>query len=730
MTRRPSNSPPRPSDEPAQDNAGQSRKPPLAAGVALVASLPGVGPKRSAALAERGIETLRDLIFHLPRRYEDWRNLTDFPDVQAGVTVTLSGELGKIFERPMRHARWRRWAQALLHGPRGARIRVVWFNLPAYMRGRMPSQQRVLAHGKVTRGADGALELVQPDLHPLSEGTPPPLQPIYRLPAGVGQRLFARLVTQALAEAPVEDAIPAAIRTGLSNAEALRQVHRPQDDADPAALERGESPAHQALAFDELFAFELALCLERERAAQRAGIALDNGAITARWLKELPFALTASQSRAIAEIGADLGKPVQMNRMLMGDVGSGKTLIAFWAALRAVENGYQAVMMAPTELLAEQHHRSFQQLCGRTGVVAGLLTGKTAGGARTSLLRTLESGAMPLVFGTHALIQERVKIRRLGVGVIDEQHRFGVFDRARLKALGAEANLLMMTATPIPRSLALSLFANLEISFLDELPPGRLPIATELASEDELGRVDDIVRAELERGGQAYYVVPRIEAADDSEEDDNDEDDREEERTVAATAERLKRGPLEKFKIAAMHGRMPASDKERVMREFRDGVTSVLVSTTVVEVGIDVAAASIIVIIAAERYGLAQLHQLRGRVGRGSAASRCILVASRGADAAAMERLSVMTRFSAGADIAREDLRLRGPGDLLGARQSGALPLKFIHLIRDPRLIERARTMAEEWLRSDPNLKAADSQPARRAIARMLAHGFSLGDIG
>lgn len=690
-----------------------------------VADLQGVGPKRAAAMAERGILTLRDLVFHLPSRYQDWRGLTRLAELVPGATVTVAGELGKVSERPMRGSRWRRLASGLLTEQGGARVRLVWFNLPAYMRGRMPSNERVLAHGRVSANADGGLEIVQAELHLLSSGEPPPVRPAYRLPASIGQRLFASLVEKALAGigGQIRGALPDELTSGLSIAEALRYLHEPPADADCAALGRGESPGHRALAFDELFAFELALCLERERAAVRSGIALAaDASVTSRWLGELPFALTGAQSRALGEIAGDLERPAQMNRMLLGDVGSGKTLVAFWAALRAVECGYQAAIMAPTELLAEQHHASFQSLCGKLGIAAGLLTAKVTGAARTATLRTLASGAMPIVFGTHAIIQERVKIRRLGLGVIDEQHRFGVFDRARLKALGAEANLLMMTATPIPRSLALSLFANLQVSFLDELPPGRAPITTEIFTEAELDKLDSIVRDELRAGNRAYYVLPRIESAEDADDD--------EVRSVSAMAERLKRGALGEYKIAILHGRMRASDKEAAMREFRDGVIQVLVSTTVVEVGIDVPEASVIVIVAAERYGLAQLHQLRGRVGRGRAASRCFLVASREADEAALERLGVMIACPGGAEVASEDLRIRGPGDLLGARQTGALPLKFIHLVRDPLTIEKARTMAEDWLRHDPGLRTQASQGARRAIRQMLAHGFSLGDVG
>ena len=686
-----------------------------------VVTLSGIGPKRAAALAERGIATVRDLIFHLPSRYQDWRHLTPLGALVPGTIVTVEAELGGVSERPMRGAPWRRLASGWLSSG-ATRVRVVWFNLPGYMRGKLPSGERVLAHGRVTETPEGKIELVQPEIHLLSAGTPPALRPYYNLPAGVSQRVFAGIARNALRE--VEQQVGSSIPQELHHdflpvAQALAGLHQPTADADLDALNAERSREHLSLAFDELFAFELALSLERERAAQRPGIAIEGGAPkTGAWLASLPFRLTGAQARAIGEISADLERPTQMNRMLLGDVGSGKTLVAFWAALSAIGTGYQVAMMAPTELLAEQHHASFQRLCGNLGIPVALLTGKVQGRARATLVRGLNSGAVSIVFGTQAIIQQRVRVKGLGLGIIDEQHRFGVFDRAKLKALGPGANLLMMTATPIPRSLALSLFANLNISFLDELPPGRTPVETMIFREPDLDRVEEIVRGELVAGHRAYYVLPRIDAPD------------EEMRSVAAAAERLRRSTLRDYRVEVMHGRMSAADKERVMARFRDGAVQVLVSTTVVEVGIDVPEATVIAIIAAERYGLAQLHQLRGRVGRGSAAARCCLVVSGEADEPARERLSLMTTCTTGAQVAEADLKLRGPGDLLGARQTGALPLRFVHLVRDDRLIQRSRELAEGWLKHDPDLQGPSSAGARQAIRRMLSLGFSLGDVG
>jgi len=335
-------------------------------------------------------------------------------------------------------------------------------------------------------------------------------------------------------------------------------------------------------------------------------------------------------------------------------------------------------------------------------------------------LRGLANGEIKILFGTHALIQEKVKIRELALGVIDEQHRFGVFDRAKLKALGPRANVLMMTATPIPRSLAMSLFANLDVSFLDELPPGRTPIATEVYTEEDLARVHSELAAEIAAGGQAYYVVPFIFI----------DDEEDEAKSVSATAARLAKGALRGARIGTMHGRMSWAEKDRVMRAFREGAIDLLVCTTVVEVGIDVPEATVIVVDSAERYGLAQLHQLRGRVGRGEKASRCCLIASRDAEEPGLERLELMRKCTTGAEVAEADLKLRGPGDLLGSRQSGALPLRFVHLIRDLRTIERARKMADDWLRRDPSLESPQSESARQALSKMLALGFSMGDVG
>jgi ATP-dependent DNA helicase RecG len=684
----------------------------------------GIGPKRAEALAQRGISTVEDLLFHLPSKYQDWRDRRPVAALEVGVVCVVEGTLSNVRERPMPGARWRRLVTASLTDASGAQLRLVWFNLPSYMRGKMPDGLRVAAYGKVSRAADDHIEMIQPELRSESNDTAGPIRPVYRLPEPMPQRLYASLVSEALEEAAhnIKDAIPEPQRKHAaiaSIAEAVRFLHRPPSDADLKALQNGRSIGHATLAFDELFAFELAMCIERERSARRPGLELRGPRkLTQQFIQTIPFSLTAAQNRSLDEITTDLESPRQMNRILIGDVGSGKTAVAFWAILKAVESGAQAIMMAPTELLAEQHQRSFNQLCGGLNVRSEMLSGRIAGPSRKAILRDLQRGDLPVVFGTQALIQENVSIAKLGLGIVDEQHRFGVFDRAKLKALGPTANVLMMTATPIPRSLAMSLFANLDVSVLDELPPGRTPVKTEIFVEDRLDEIDSIVQGEIERGHRAYYVLPLI---------DNDEEDL---KSVTAMAARLRKGILKNAGIGVLHGRMRALEKDRVMREFRDGRINVLVSTTVVEVGIDVPEATLIAIVAATRYGLAQLHQLRGRVGRGLDPSRCCLIVSREADAPALSRLQVMIDCASGNQVAQADLEMRGPGDLLGARQTGALPLRFIRFLNDPMMIQRAREMAEAWLKEDPKLSSRASAGAKVALRRMLNLGFSLADVG
>jgi ATP-dependent DNA helicase RecG len=684
-----------------------------------IAGADGIGPKRAEALRHRAIVTFADALLHLPYRYRDLRRRDRIADLHFGTDAVLEGQIEHFKHRPLRRSRMRSLTSALLRDRERRVIDLTWFNLPSYVQ--FPLNQPVLVSGRVSAGPRGTLQIVQPEV--FRNGAPPmPIEPVYSLPREIQQRLFAGLIQQALERIPVDvmAAMPSSLRleAGLpSYREALNYLHRPPSDAEIGELTGASSAAHQALALDEMFAFQLALLRERQRAGRRAGVRIPPSPELNSIFARLPFRPTSAQIKAIHEIELDLAAPAPMNRMLLGDVGSGKTLVAFHAVMRAAAAGLQAVTMAPTQLLAEQHYRNFLKIGGNTAVMSTLLTAKVVGTERLRMLRAIERGDIAVIFGTQALIHDQLKLKRLGIAVIDEQHRFGVFERAHLKGLGPETNVLSMTATPIPRTLALTLFRNLELSVLDEMPPGRAPITTRVICEDNLPDADKAVLAELKRGNRAYYVAPMIEG------------EGEEATSVIAVARRLSDGPFHGRRVGILHGRMRPAEKDRVMREFRDGAIEVLASTTVIEVGIDVPEATMMVVMAAERYGLAQLHQLRGRVGRGEAQSQCWLVSSPDADENARERLEILARTSSGAEVAHEDLRLRGPGDLLGARQTGALPLRFAHLIRDVRLIERAGQLADEWMRRDPGLDSSESAGIRRALERLLNFGFSLGDV-
>ena len=674
--------------------------------------IPGIGPKRAALAAQHGLISLGDLLLAFPSRYVDWRTAKGTHEVAFGELATVAGRLTGLKERPMRGSRWRRILTGWLQDGQGRRIRVVWFNAPPHLRQRFEAAAQAIIQGKVSRGADGLLEIMHPEVYLPGNDPALAIQPSYRAGEYLGQRLTRAAVDQAL---PVADELPAALPSRFraqldlpSVAQAIRYLHQPPPDGDIDALQTGATAAHRALAADELFAFELALELDRDRARSRAGIAFSAGnALADRFIAGLPFHLTSAQHRAIDEIRADMHAPAQMNRLVMGDVGSGKTVVALWAILNAVEQGYQTALMAPTELLAEQHHATFQLLCEKTGIHAELLRGKLPAARRRQVLDWLRGGEPGVVFGTQALIQRTVEIPRLGLAVIDEQHRFGVFDRARLHALGPRADMLLLTATPIPRSLARVLLSNLDVTVMDERPSGRPPVTTHLCGDAELDQVWRTVRDEVGQGNRAYFIAPLIESED------------QQELAVTTAAAELRAGPLAGLRIGLMHGRLTGDEKDSVMRDFRDGQLQVLVSTTVIEVGIDVPDATVMIIAGAQRYGLAQLHQLRGRIGRGTRAGHCYLVVS-GDAAATRQKLKVLVETTSGAQIAQADLEMRGPGDLFGARQAGPLPLRFAHWIRDVDTILRVRDFARQWLRGDPELESKASRGARTALAHLL----------
>jgi len=495
----------------------------------------------------------------------------------------------------------------------------------------------------------------------------------------------------------------------------LRALHHPTEPTDLLP----DGAAWSRLAYDELLAGQVALALVRAHLRRPSGRATPGtGHLRQRLIESLPFSLTPSQVRAISEIISDLAKPERMLRLLQGDVGSGKTVVALLAAAAVVEAGRQAAVMAPTELLAEQHYATCRRLCKSIDIRAELLCGTQPASHRRRVLLWLARGEPGIVFGTQALIQRKVEIPRLGLGLIDEQHRFGVFDRVRLQALGPRADMLLLSATPIPRSLARVLLSNLEVSILEERPAGRPPVTTHLVEQGELAAVWRKVRDEVARGNRAYCILPLIESDD------------QQELAVTTAAAELRERALAGLRVGVMHGRLAAEEKDRVMRQFRDGKLQVLVSTTVIEVGIDVPEATVMVIMGAQRYGLAQLHQLRGRIGRGTQPGDCYLVVNGSANGAVRNKLKVLVDKTSGADIAQADLELRGPGDLFGARQAGPLPLRFAHWMKDFDTIVRLRDLARAWLRRDPQLNTSASRGARAVLAHLLEAGASAASVG
>ncbi len=638
-----------------------------------------------ARLFERlGLRTPADFATHLPLRYEDETRITSIGDAQPGVHALFEGE---IVDSEIRFGP-RRTLQATLADDSG-RLGLRWLHVYPGQQGRLHAGRRIRARGEVRAGFHG-LEIV----HPLvtEPGTPLPdtLTPVYPTTQGLPQAALRKAIARALDEAVLDDTLPAAVRETYQLADfapSLRLLHHPGPDISLESLAAHSHPAWRRIKFDELLAQQLALADARAaRRAQAAHSLQGDGRLTGRLLAGLPFAPTGAQSRAVAQIGADLARTHPMHRLLQGDVGSGKTLVAALAAAQAIEAGAQVAVMAPTEILAEQLWRKLSEWLTPLGVVPVWLTGGLPAAERRKALSAMASGEARLAVGTQALIQDKVEFESLGLVISDEQHRFGVGQRLALNRKGDQARYrphqLSMSATPIPRTLAMAFFADMDVSVLDELPPGRVPVRTRLFDDrrrDEvLVRVGEVVRA----GRQAYWVCPLVE-----------ESEALQLQTAVDTYELLC-AALPDLRIGLMHGRLPARDKSEVMDAFRAGEIDLLVATTVIEVGVDVPNAGLMVIEHAERFGLAQLHQLRGRVGRGGGEATCVLLYQPPLSAIARERLRAMYETTDGFEIARRDLAQRGPGELLGLRQSGQALLRFADLESDEDLLEQAREAA------------------------------------
>ena len=661
------------------------------------ASIAGVSGALAERLARLGLRSQDDLLLHLPLRYEDETRLTAIADARPGMPAQFEVEVvsSEIAYRPRR--------QLLAHVADASGTLLLRF-LNFY-----PSQHKALAVGArlrifgELRGGFFGEEIIHPRFHVLRKDEPLPdrLTPIYPTTAGLGQAMLRRLIHRALATADLADTLPDALRQELRLADfgdSLRFLHQPPPEVSLAELEARQHPAWRRIAFDELLAQQLSL--RRAYAARRgrgAPMLTGDGTLVSGLLQSLPFALTAAQARVWREIAGDLAQAHPMQRLLQGDVGSGKTVVAALAMLRAAESGYQSALMAPTEILAEQHYRKLADWLEPLGVELAWFSGSVKKAQRRLMAEAIASGKTLLAVGTHALIEEGVEFARLGLTIVDEQHRFGVQQRLRLKQKGQSAHQLTMSATPIPRTLAMSYYADLDVSVLDELPPGRRPAVTKLVADSRRDQVIGRVRDACRGGRQAYWVCPLI-----------DESEALQLKTAEETFARLT-AELPDLRVGLVHGRLKAADKAVVMAAFVAGQIQVLVATTVIEVGVDVANASLMVIEHAERFGLAQLHQLRGRVGRGGTESACILLYAQPLSGNARQRLKVVYENSDGFEIARLDLELRGPGEFIGARQSGLPLLRFADLA-DGQSVARARAAAETMLRDYPQLANAHLQ--------------------
>jgi len=658
-------------------------------------------------LAKLGIASKFDLVLHLPLRYDDETRLYSLNEAPVGQPVLVEGAVVET------EVRYRPRRQLVCHIGDGSGVLTLRFLnfYPSQLR-QLAAGSRVRAFGEIRQGFHGP-EMVHPKYRLVQAGAPVAraLTPVYPTTAGLKQEDLKRLIARSLADSDLDDTLPADLVESLGLPrfrDAVLLLHNPPPETPQATLAGRTHPAWRRVKFDELLAQQISMRVHyRRRKAAGAPALKPRGKLAQALLARLPFKLTAAQNKALAQIRHDLAQPYPMQRLLQGDVGSGKTIVAALAALQCVENGHQVAVMAPTEILAEQHFGKFREWLDGLGIGVAWLSGSQRAREKREALARVAAGETAVVVGTHALFQDEVRFHDLALAIIDEQQRFGVHQRLQLRMKGtrpnrgAQPHQLMMSATPIPRTLAMSYYADLDVSVIDEMPPGRAPVTTKLFLDTRRTEVVRRVRDACIDGGQAYWVCPLIE-----------ESEALQLKTALATYETVQQ-TFPELKVGLVHGRLKGGEKTRVMSAFKDGAIQLLVATTVIEVGVDVPNATLMVIEHAERIGLAQLHQLRGRIGRGAAESTCILLYQQPLTATARERLKIIFKNRDGFEIARHDLRLRGPGELLGARQSGAPLLRFADLDADLDLLDAARAAAETLLRERPDV-------AQRHLARWL----------
>ncbi len=663
--------------------------------------LKGVGPKMALRFAAKKIQTVEDLLYFLPRTYEDRREIRKIHKLETNKTQTV---VAAVSEAAFRYYGKRRILEVAVSDDTGI-LTAKWFKgRMSHLTGAFKKGTRVIFTGNVTPGYAGK-SMIHPDYEILDEEDEENLLnfkrivPVYSETEGLHQKYIRKVMASALENYSryIASPIPADIcrkRSLINIREALVNVHFPGSDAEMEPFQNERSEAHRRLIYDEFFFFQLGMAVKKSGRVLERGIAFSiEGNLLAKFYASLPFELTGAQKRVVEEIQKDLRAPTAMNRLLQGDVGSGKTLVAMSAMVTVCENGYQTALMAPTEILARQHEATLSAWAAPVGLRVVLLTGGMNAAARAEALERIRSGEADIVIGTHALIQEDVDFKKLGLVVIDEQHRFGVLQRATLRNKGLWADVLVMTATPIPRTLAMTVYGDLDVSVIDEMPPGKKPVRTVVMGENRREAVYEAIRKELAGNHQVFIVYPLVEQSENLDLKD-----------ATKMAEHLRKDIFPDVRVGLIHGRMKDREKDAVMRDFLENRIAILVSTTVIEVGIDVPRASLMVIEHAERFGLSQLHQLRGRVGRRDIPSTCILLAGYKASGDARKRLKVMEKTTDGFVLADEDLAIRGPGDFLGTRQSGMPDFRIASIIRDARILNDAKEDAFALVARDPLL--------------------------